>query len=712
MDKKMIETEFPVREISRLAIPERSSYKPIYQISKWFARRASSTFRAILLSACYSSSENFMERFYHEESLSDIVVMDPFMGGGTTVIEGLRLGMKCIGVDINPIAWFITKTEAELVDISALQRAIDECMINLELKIKKWYITQCPHCSGDADIIYTHWVKNLECPYCNETIPLFRNFIVFSDTEITKLICPSCNSIFSRNLPLEESLCCPECEFSFLPKVGYRRGRSSCICPSCSKSSDINKLNQMKTGFMASFPYAIEGYCSTCAITKKNDPILAKSNFKFVKSVSQEDIDLINQADLFWQDNSQFLLHPKSEIPVGITTKVLLNYNYEHWKDMFNSRQLLSLGLILTYIQTLKDRSIQEQFLAAFLNLLNHNNVFTRYSPKGRKVEGVFARHDFHPLSTYAENNVWGTKYGRGTWLKCLQRLMKGKKYNLYPYNFRREILPSGRVAREKIFSGKIDGKISSQDSESFPSMNSNLFLLCQDANTLPNFKEPIDIIVSDPPYADNVNYAELSDFLYVWMRLILKEKYPVFSPQATPKQEEAIESKSRTLNYFDKLGSIFKVCNSLLRKNGLFIFTFHHSDSSKWFQLAESIDKANLMVVKTHIIPSEAKNVLNIQKKRGITFDLIIVCKSNNRIPRKLMEFEKFLIELETKFQKEMVGNYDSGLDIQKPNDIVVFFGVFLELFYQKQPVDKTKNPIITSELWKASNEVLNKRK
>ncbi|MHA2052415.1 MAG: DNA methyltransferase [Candidatus Hodarchaeales archaeon] len=702
----MIENEFPTREISRLAIPERSSYKPIYQISKWFARRASSTFRAILLSACYTSSEAFMERFYAESSLSDVVIMDPFMGGGTTIIEGLRLGMKCIGVDINPIAWFITKSEAELVDISKLEVAIDKCKEKLEKRIKKWYMTQCPNCDGNADIIYVHWVKQLECPYCEKKIPLFRNFIVVSNIDNIKLICPSCNLLFSKDHPLDDSLRCPECNFSFLPKVGYRIGRSSCVCPSCGESSNLTELNRLKTSSLSSLPYAIEGYCPNCAKTK--DSSLAKTNYKFVKGITQLDVDLFNEADVEWKKTSGLLLHPMSEIPFGTSTKVLLNHNYRKWKDMFNNRQLLSLSLILTYIETIKDTIVQELLLAAFLNLLNHNNVFTRYSPKGRKVEGVFARHDFHPLSTFAENNVWGTKYGRGTWLKCLRRLVKGKEFNIAPYNFKRTNLSSGKADKKKIFSGKIDGKLNSQDRRNFSKINGNLILLCQDANTIPSFKEPVDLIISDPPYADNVNYAELSDFLYVWIRLVLKERYPFFIPLATPKEEEAIESKTRKTNYFEKLGSIFKVCSRSLRPNGLFIFTFHHSDPNKWFQLAESIDKANLRVVKTHVIPSEAKNVLNIQKKKGITFDLIIVSKAKDKKPRNLVELEIFIKELANKFRKEMDRNFESGFDVQEPNDIVVFFGVLLELFFQKQPVDASNRPVNSSDLWRDSKAEL----
>ncbi len=124
---KLIETTFPIREISELAIPERSSYKPIYQISQLFARRSSSTFRSILLSSLLEPNEDLMSQFYSEHDFSNITVLDPFVGGGTTIIEGLRLGMNCVGIDLNPVAWFISKTEAELVDINNLEKIIDDC---------------------------------------------------------------------------------------------------------------------------------------------------------------------------------------------------------------------------------------------------------------------------------------------------------------------------------------------------------------------------------------------------------------------------------------------------------------------------------------------------------------------------------------------------------------------------------------------------------
>ena len=104
--KRAIEEDFPIVEINRLAAPERNAFKPVYQMHKWFARRASSIFRALLLGALKPAGTNIMEEFYKDHAndpdTNGKVVLDPFMGGGTTVVEALRLGCKVVGIDLNP----------------------------------------------------------------------------------------------------------------------------------------------------------------------------------------------------------------------------------------------------------------------------------------------------------------------------------------------------------------------------------------------------------------------------------------------------------------------------------------------------------------------------------------------------------------------------------------------------------------------------------
>lgn len=217
--KRAIAEGFPIVEINRLAVPERTVFKPIYQMHKWFARRASCVFRAILLGCLKPAGTDIMQEFYKDHSndpdTAGKVVLDPFMGGGTTVVEALRLGCKVIGVDLNPVAWFIVKTEVEPVDLDALRAAFDGLAGRRVLwsgksvreTLLEQYKTACPCCgSDDADIIYTFWVKSAVCtnpaPPCERRslIPLFSDYVVAQKAPSIRYWrdarCPKCSKTF------------------------------------------------------------------------------------------------------------------------------------------------------------------------------------------------------------------------------------------------------------------------------------------------------------------------------------------------------------------------------------------------------------------------------------------------------------------------------------------------------------------------------------
>jgi Adenine-specific DNA methylase containing a Zn-ribbon len=217
---RAIEMGFPIVEINRLAEPERNSFKPIYQMHKWFARRASCVFRAILLGALKPAYQedgtpvDLMEEFYKDHSRdSDTqgkMVLDPFMGGGTTVVEALRLGCKVIGIDLNPIAWFIVKTEVEPVKIEALKAAFERLAARpvawndnkpLRDTLLDLYKTELAP-ALEADVIYTFWVKHAVCtdPTCKREVPLFKDYRVAAKTLSVKyhrdMLCPECRTPF------------------------------------------------------------------------------------------------------------------------------------------------------------------------------------------------------------------------------------------------------------------------------------------------------------------------------------------------------------------------------------------------------------------------------------------------------------------------------------------------------------------------------------
>ena len=217
---RAIEVGFPIVEINRLAQPERNSFKPIYQMHKWFARRASCVFRAILLGALKpawkadGTPTDLMEEFYRnhgdDPDTAGKVVLDPFMGGGTTVVEALRLGCGVIGIDLNPVAWFIVKTEIEPVGVDALQEAFERLAArpiawndNKPLRETLLGLYRTKVAPGvEADVIYTFWVKHAICTdqTCKREVPLFKDYRIAHKTLSVRyyrdILCPRCRKRF------------------------------------------------------------------------------------------------------------------------------------------------------------------------------------------------------------------------------------------------------------------------------------------------------------------------------------------------------------------------------------------------------------------------------------------------------------------------------------------------------------------------------------
>jgi adenine-specific DNA methylase len=133
--KTCLEVDFPILQINQLATIEGNASKPIYQMSKWWARRRSSIFRSMLIAAAVKAPENpthtaklIWDNYYanHQRNgaFKHLKVADIFMGGGTTLVEGSRLGMQLTGNDLNPVAWFVVKQELANVDLGQVEKLL------------------------------------------------------------------------------------------------------------------------------------------------------------------------------------------------------------------------------------------------------------------------------------------------------------------------------------------------------------------------------------------------------------------------------------------------------------------------------------------------------------------------------------------------------------------------------------------------------------
>ena len=159
-----LEVDFPIVPINEIAQIEGNAGKPIYQMSKWWARRRSSVFRAMLLAAATKApdvpaeaSAKIWRAYYgnhqNNPAFKNLKVADLFMGGGTTLVEGSRLGMNLFGCDLNPVAWFVVKNEITPVDLNEVKRLLAE----IEAEVKPYlmpYFT-CDGPGGERGI----WFK-------------------------------------------------------------------------------------------------------------------------------------------------------------------------------------------------------------------------------------------------------------------------------------------------------------------------------------------------------------------------------------------------------------------------------------------------------------------------------------------------------------------------------------------------------------------------
>ncbi len=151
-----LEVDFPILPINQIAVIEGNAGKPIYQMSKWWARRRSSVFRSLLLSASMKAPEDKSQAakavwdvYYanHQKlgALSHLKVADIFMGGGTTLVEGSRLGLQMYGNDLNPVAWFVVKQEFAKVKIEEVKALLADIEAEVRPQIMPYFYCDGPN---------------------------------------------------------------------------------------------------------------------------------------------------------------------------------------------------------------------------------------------------------------------------------------------------------------------------------------------------------------------------------------------------------------------------------------------------------------------------------------------------------------------------------------------------------------------------------------
>jgi adenine-specific DNA methylase len=253
-----IEQNFNVPFVAALALREKQiqqNYRPIIAVHKWFARRPGTLFRGLALAEFGNAPVE--DLFFQTNSFPGKRVTDPFMGGGTPLIEANRVGCDVSGFDINPMAAWIVREEIEHLDLDAYEEEAIRLLDKLRSEIGELYLTDCP-LYGDTDVPvkYFLWVKVIDCETCAKPVDLFPGYLLSEDSRHPKnvLVCALCgelNEIEDR----KEPGVCRNCNAPL--NLDGPAGRGRCACPHCEHE---NRYPRASDGPLRHRLFAIEYY--------------------------------------------------------------------------------------------------------------------------------------------------------------------------------------------------------------------------------------------------------------------------------------------------------------------------------------------------------------------------------------------------------------------------------------------------------------------
>ncbi len=231
-----LETKLDVTFTAILANKEKQiqqNYRPYIGIHKWFARRPGTVFRSLLLSE-FNGEEGIEASFWKAHQMKGVIA-DPFMGGGTPLLEANRLGFSVVGADINPMAFWIVRQSLEPLDLAGFRKTADDIANQVEQQVGPYYTTTCTLCGSTARVKYFMWVKTQECPHCKTANDLFPGYLLAEDSRHPAHVvaCRYCGTLneFDRQPTNSRPLPCCNCGNKI--SIEGTAVRNKVVCTSC-----------------------------------------------------------------------------------------------------------------------------------------------------------------------------------------------------------------------------------------------------------------------------------------------------------------------------------------------------------------------------------------------------------------------------------------------------------------------------------------------
>lgn len=657
-------------KISEEAKKEKLAIPPINRLVYWWTRKPLIVGRAVALAATLQNIEDMRGflKLNHDKRAhtfdpgkemyalklgrdpSTIKVLDPFAGAGNLIYEAKRLGLQCFSMDYNPVAFLIQRAVLEyparygekLAD--DVERYGTEVIERTRKEVGSLYDREE---DGRSPALAYLWAWCIKCPYCNQRLPLLNHMWLARRGEKKRI---GISIRTTRDLDFKIDI---NNKIRDEEAGGFTQKGGKAICIRCRNSISYEQM--------------------TSDISKRKDKELIcvvvdnKKKGKAYESPTEADKAKLRKAGEMlkknWDDLIRADLVPVEEIrPDHRREHHLWKYGIRNWYDFYNERQLVLMTTLLRNIRLVCEdlaSSVDREYartVATYLSFMlckhvDFNCMGIGWSVTRETITGAlsFRRPSF--FYNFAETNSF--EEGSGSLRSMLDDVVNAIRY---------------------------------------ASRNTDTSTVIQaSALSIPYPEKSFDLIITDPPYADDVQYGELSDFFEVWISRVMKGlSLSELPPRAELDQDITVswgrfgDRKTAEAFYEKGMKHSFKEINRVMKDDGLAIVFFAHSTTKAWNMLLEVLRESRLKVTSSYALHTENTENPLARGKTSFMSSVVVACRKISKEDDDEEEayFEDLVPQMEDKV-KELIRNISPDKLIFMPitDLIIMVYGKVLEI-------------------------------